>query len=145
MLPPFKRTHVGSIPTECTNGNVGCWNTQESVKLPLRHVGSSPTISTTRTRGRMAMLLPLKETNRGSIPFGCTKHIMAKGQNAVQDMGMGAKCGNTAPCEFESRLYDKMGKLSNWLARGSVKPIPSGRAGSSPALPTNESTVTMVE
>jgi hypothetical protein len=112
MLPPFKRTHVGSIPTECTNvlvwscssswfcnvgstpalgtnGNVGCWNTQESVKLPLRHVGSSPTISTTRTRGRMAMLLPLKETNRGSIPFGCTKHIMAKGQNAVQDMGTG--------------------------------------------------------
>jgi hypothetical protein len=29
-----------------------------------------------------------------------------------------------------------MGKLSNWLARRSVKPFPSGHVGSNPTLPT---------
>ena len=40
-------------------GNVGCWNTQESVKLPLRHVGSSPTIPTRSIRSKGDMLQTL--------------------------------------------------------------------------------------
>ena len=38
----FRKATVSKLQT----GNIGCWNTQESVKLPLRHVGSSPTIPT---------------------------------------------------------------------------------------------------
>jgi hypothetical protein len=30
-----------------------------------------------------------------------------------------------------------MGELSNWLARRSVKPFPSGHVGSNPTSPTN--------
>jgi hypothetical protein len=45
------------------NGSIGCWNTQGSVKPPLRHDGSSPSTSTI---GESFFLFFLKNMN-GSV------------------------------------------------------------------------------